>query len=420
MNSVAASPNSSPVSADPGSRFALGAWITLSLLGVTALLANAPGPRRALLFTALLLCLVEFFRQRRSAWLTPVLPWAALVLASAAWSPIPATTAVDALFEVISPIAAGLLAMSLVPRLPRRWLWLPFAGLVVFAIPAVLGGLREHAGLWPEAPRFIANAYAGRGVASTAGLLLMLCGGALLALRAPLCGRLPLALGLLVLGLFLGVLGYNRSFWLALSLGLLPWLFALPALQAGRRRWLVLVCVGGLLALGAYVSHSARQAPQAVGHAAPEFAAPAINDDPRWQIWKHWGALALEQPWLGHGYGSRLLPRLGENLPNPGNEQMDGTVRHHAHNVLLNVFVQTGSLGLAALTWLFAGLWRLSARLAVDVQAARWRLAVLSLVLAALVKSLTDDFFWGPAGILMWLFVGIMLGLVQRRDSVGE
>ena len=406
------SPTCSPASADGGGRFALAAWIVLSLLGVAALLANAPAPRKLLLFTAFLAWLVEAWRGRRRDWLAVVLPWSAISLGSALWSPLPANSAVDALFEGIFPVTAGLLTMSLLQRLPRRWLALPFALLLLAAVPAVLGGLREHLGLWLAAPPFFIKAYAGRGIASTAGLFLLLMGGTLLALRPTLPARTPLALGLIGSGLALGLLGFNRNFWLALPVGLLPWLYALPALQG--RRLIVVLAASAVLATGLYASHAARIAPQAIGDGPAPAAASGFADDPRWQIWQSWGKLAMEKPLLGHGYGARLLPRLGEKLPSTGDEARDSTAQHHAHNVLLNLVVGTGLVGLAAFAWLLIGTWRLIRPQ--DAATARWRLAALSLLLAALAKSLTDDFFWGPAGILMWLFVGVCAGLAHCRD----
>ncbi|MDP3638217.1 MAG: hypothetical protein Q8R51_12615, partial [Azonexus sp.] len=104
-------PNCWPASPDARDRFTLVSWVLLSLLGVFALLANTPAPRRIFLLLALVAGLVEWFKQpaRRQASYA-FAPWVLVVLASALWSPIPAKTLADALWEVISPLAAGLLA----------------------------------------------------------------------------------------------------------------------------------------------------------------------------------------------------------------------------------------------------------------------------------------------------------------------
>lgn len=216
-----------------GSDRDLGVWAILTLLGVCALLANAPAPRRVLLSLALLAWIVEWFqRSRIRSSSLPFIPWLLVVLLSTTWSLAPMTTGVDALQEVVSPIAAGLLASSLASRLEHRHLWWPFVSLAIAAFFAVLGALHVHAGYWPSAPKWLVGAYAGRGVASTLGVFLSLAGVAFMALnwqRQTGTQRRLLFLGccLLMLGLLLGTLGHNRMFWFALLIGLLPWFLLL-------------------------------------------------------------------------------------------------------------------------------------------------------------------------------------------------
>lgn len=409
MNSVPDSPNCSPVSAEPARRFTLAAWVALSLLGVAALLANAPAPRRVLLLLAFLACVVECVRGgglRR--YLPYVLPWAAIALISAAWSPLPETTAVDALGEAIFPIAGGLLAMALAMRVEARYLLLPFALLAAFAVLVVAGALHQHAGWWPGAPAVVTAAYPGRGVASTLGVLLTLAGGGLLAGARQWRGVPVLAGALLVCGLLLGILGYNRMYWLALIVGLLPWLSRIRHLPRRLRPALVIGLAALLLAGIVYSTLHPKLPPP------PEAAAPAVSsyaDDPRWQIWRSWLSVAAAKPLLGHGYGSRILPRIGEQEIPGGFGDLDWAAQHHAHNVFINIAVQTGLLGLLCFSWLLYGLWRI---IFATSPAGSWQLAALSVVLAALAKSLTDDFFWGPAGILMWLLAGLFVGLARR------
>lgn len=411
MNSAPDSPNYSPVSAEPARRFTLAAWVALSLLGVAALLANAPAPRRVLLLLAFLGCVVECVRGgvlRR--YLPYFLPWAAIALISAAWSPLPETTAVDALGEVIFPIAGGLLAMALAMRLGARYLLLPFAMLAVFAVPVLAGALHEHAGWWPAAPTVVTAAYPGRGVASTLGVLLTLAGGGLLAGVRHRRGVPGLAAALIVGGLLLGVLGYNRMYWLALIVGLLPWLGQLRQLPRRLRSALVAGLAVLLLAGIVYSTLHSKVSPPP---GAPVPAASRLADDPRWQIWRSWLTVAATKPLLGYGYGSRILPRVGEQQIPGGHGDHDWAAQHHAHNVLINIVVQTGLLGLLCFLWLLYGLWRIIFAISPP---GPWQLAALSIVLAALAKSLTDDFFWGPAGILMWLLAGLFAGLARRSD----
>ena len=222
-----------PSEGGSNSHWDLGVWAILTLLGVCAVLANVPAPRRVLLSLALFAWIVEWLQRSRIRSLSlPFIPWLVVVLLSSTWSLAPMTTGADALQEVVSPIAAGLLASSLASRLARRHLWWPFVLLLIAAFFAGLGALHVHASYWTSAPKWLVGAYAGRGVASTLGVFLTLAGVAFLAInwtRQTGAQRRSLFLGsgLLMLGLLLGTLGHNRMFWFALFIGLLPWLLLL-------------------------------------------------------------------------------------------------------------------------------------------------------------------------------------------------
>lgn len=411
MPSTNDSPPCLPASAEPNSRFTLFAWVSLSLLGVFALLANAPAPRRIFSVVVLLSCIAEGFNRDsliRRYW-AAFLPWVAVVLASALWSPFPSVTLGDALWEIISPIAAGLLAMSVAARIGQRHFWLPFALIGIFVVPCLLGALHVHAGFWPELPQLVVGAYAGRGVASTMGIFLTLIGIAVIGINWRVAGgrkyRLIFLGGwLLIAGVLLGVLGHNRMYWFALPIGLLPWLVRIGNLPKRMRFGLI----GSLLmvvAMGILYSNYLAKLP-AVGDAAPSENLSSYVKDPRWVIWHDWLAVAAERPLLGIGYGSRIMSRVGEQKIAV---TVDYNVQQHAHNLLLNIIVQTGLVGLLCFLFALRGVWRLlfDARGAVAEVPGTWQLAALSLVLAALAKSMTDDFFWGPAGVVMWMFVGV-------------
>ncbi len=337
------------------------------------------------------------------------------MLVSALWSPLPAKTLSDALWEVVSPLAAGLLAMSLATRIDRRYFWLPFALLGLFVVPCVLGALHVHTGFWPAAPQFIVGTYAGRGVASTMGVFLSLIGFGVIAINWRSAdswrGRLIFLGGwLFVAGGLLGILGHNRMYWFALFIGLLPWL---GGIRHFSLRWR-LALGGALLCLFAsgilYSSYFAKGQAQSEPDQVVAQIGSAYSSDARWTIWQNWLVLSTEQPMLGFGYGSRILPVIGATHITTGVPVLEDAARHHAHNVLVNILIQTGWIGLACFFFALYGVWSLILRRQANSGLDKfdnWQLAALSILLAALAKSMTDDFFWGPAGILMWLFVGI-------------
>lgn len=404
-------PNCSPASADKSlSRLSWGAWLVLSLLGVSALWANAPAPRRLFLFAGLVLALVEGCRRgsvlrRAGAWFAP---FAVVALLSALWSIAPVVTVLDALAEVVAPIMVCLLACTLAarPEAGRALPWLLFA-LVFAGVASVLGGLHAHLGFWPEGPSGLMGSYAGRGIASTAGAVLSLLAVGLIVVFHRAAPRMKwLAISLLLIGMLLGVLGHNRMYWFALLVGGLPWLPELRRLSMKLRMALV---VGLVVLMGSGIFYSSYLAKLPTGNEPPPpETATNYAKDARWVIWHDWLGVAAERPVLGYGYGSRILPKLGaEKIV----VTVDPNAVQHAHNVLLNVVIQTGFVGLGAFLLMLVGLARLlgwGERL--EGEAAYWRVLGSSILLAALAKSLTDDFFWSSAGILMWLLVGLAAG----------
>lgn len=416
--------NSSPSSSlDSDSRSTLVAWSIVSLLGVFAFLANAPAPRRAFLLLAFLAWIVECVRRPKVRSLGLVfIPWIGIALLSAGWSPVPAVTVVDALQEVVFPLAAGLLAMSLASRVECSHLWWPFGLLVLAALPAAIGAGYVHVGIWPSAPKWLVGAYAGRGVASTLGVFLSLSGVALMAInwggqKRTERGLLVLGGNLLLLGVVLGALGHNRMFWFALLVGLLPWLVVLGS--GSRKRQFAFG--GSLLALlivgVVYSSYFAKVSVEPEAEKVVTQIGASYASDPRWLLWQSWLPVAEERILLGFGYGSRILPLIGAAHISTGLPELDVAAKHHAHNILFNIVIQTGFVGLLCFLIALFGVWRLVFGGRPEVlgeNAVKWRLAAISLLLGGLAKSMTDDFFWGPAGIVMWLLIGTMAGIGRR------
>lgn len=408
--------------APEASAVATGAWLPIALLVFTGTIANASGPRHALLVGLLFYALYLLARGRLSLGSTwPwCLPWCVVVLVSALWSWRPVTTLVDGLWEVFGPLAAGLLAASITPYIPaRRFPW-PFIALAAACALAFVGAANEHLGLGLAGPGILLKAYPGRGVASTLGTLAVLIAFWMLFASPDRTQAYRMhwritAVVLLCSGLALGLLGHNRMFWFALAAGLLPWSVRLAASSLRLR----IFSVALFFSVGAFGILYSSVFMKSEGNIGIEQATTVLQQkyasDPRWVIWTAWSNVIAERPWSGYGYGSRILPRIGEQKIPPEIEDAVHA-RHHAHNVFLNALVQTGFIGLVAflilLIGMFAALLR-AYRLAPQAEQ-RWAaVGAASLLLAALAKSLTDDFFWGPANIVMWTFMGVLIGLLR-------
>lgn len=401
------------------------AWLLICTLLLVGPVANAPALRRALLVGALLICLNALIRGRIwRRWQIIFLPWIGVSLVSAIWSIRPMTTLMDALWEVVGPISAGILAISLSSRVSKQWFVFPFLALAIGCLVSVIGGLSVHLGIDVGLPGWILKTYQGRGVASTIGVLVVLI-GIWMMIGDP--GDKDNARNqqwrtagvvMVSLGLMLGILGHNRMFWFAILIGLLPWLARLKAYSIRVRLFLPLLLLVTAL-MGVIYSSVVMKVQHEVG---VEDAITVLQDkyssDPRWIIWANWAKVIVEQPLTGYGYGTRILPRVGERKIS-GDIEDAVHAQHHAHNVFLNILVQTGVLGLVAFLWMLVGLFReavAGGRQGAGATRVRWvSVGAASLLLGALAKALTDDFYWGPANIVMWVFVGLFLGMAAHR-----
>jgi O-antigen ligase len=146
-----------------------------------------------------------------------------------------------------------------------------------------------------------------------------------------------------------------------------------------------------------------------------------IMADPRPAIWAAYLDIASRQPWLGVGLG-RSVPSRAYNLRDDDElRRIDSQAPTHAHNVLLDLVLQVGVVGLAIWAWLHFEILRLvlrRARHGGDREKA-WAAAAVALVLAMLVKNSTNDLIVFGNALLFWALLGTMLGLVWR-DGVAE
>jgi len=149
-------------------------------------------------------------------------------------------------------------------------------------------------------------------------------------------------------------------------------------------------------------------------------AVKMIMADPRPAIWAAYLDIAGRQPWLGVGLG-RSVPSRAYNLRDDDElRRIDSQAPTHAHNVLLDLVLQVGVVGLAIWAWLHFEILRLvlrRARHGSDREKA-WAAAAVALVLAMLVKNSTNDLIVFGNALLFWALLGTMLGLVWRDGDV--
>jgi hypothetical protein len=209
-------------------------------------------------------------------------------------------------------------------------------------------------------------------------------------------GSWPL-IGLAALGLLMTV---SRGAWIALATVAALW----AVWRLWGRRWLRGVwsaLIAGLAVIGACGAVVALQ----IG--------PTLFPGSRLELLRNSLDLALDYPFTGLGltgfqmaYSSYvLLLHVGHTI--------------HSHNLLLNLWLEQGALGLAAFLWLLVESSAISRQR--SVVGGRWSTAALMALAVIVVHGLVDDAFYGSRGVLL-LFVPFALlarGCFDYR-SAGE
>lgn len=143
-----------------------------------------------------------------------------------------------------------------------------------------------------------------------------------------------------------------------------------------------------------------------------------VQADPRWMIWSHMLENTRAPWWRGGGFGLTTFKHLYPELSNTPETELYS----HAHNLLLNKYVQLGAPGLTLFVLLIGSvLFGLLRTPSPGIDA--WRIALIMSLTGLLLKVQTDDFFNRDVGWYFWLLAGLATGLVgsqaARRDNHG-
>lgn len=205
----------------------------------------------------------------------------------------------------------------------------------------------------------------------------------------------------------------NRMIWLAIAASIL--LASLLAawrwrgrLKRAPLRWGGMV-VGLLLVLGVLFVSATDQRTR-IDFKQHTTLAQAIADDPRFALWEYSFDRIRDRPLTGFGFGKSIL---GAELKG----ELGDPMLTHAHNLFVSQWLQIGAIGMVALIALFAALaWRYWNFLtAADGVLAVMGLAGLVMLLAFVVKNLTDDFMIRPSSREFWALNAALIGYGIRR-----
>jgi O-antigen ligase len=221
----------------------------------------------------------------------------------------------------------------------------------------------------------------------------------------------------------LGIMSESRTLVVSLFMSLACFVIVLGLLRGKLHLRSVLAVIGvGLIVSAISVEVISRlRLPQP----EPLYRSAALDmmaRDTRPAIWSAYLELAKQHPWLGVGFGRSLPSKTYHLVENEEFRHIDAHAPTHAHNLLLDLTLEVGLIGLTVWLYLHVALLRLA------IQHARprgnrekaWAAAAVALVLSMLVKNSTNDLMVFGNALLFWSLLGAMLGLVWWGSSTGS
>ena len=372
-------------------------------------------------------------------WAVALVAWCA---ASIGWSAVPSISFGKWRTDLLLPLLAYAAAFGYVTKTQRvdALVGGVVSGIVCLAllsIPALLSGsaaLALAAVTRTESFATVVNPmpvwFPGVGDASMAAALAF--AGLMLSPRIAAVSRrfaVPVALLFVAsIGLILvAINNRNATLTIPVAAGLAIWLdrgrssrgSSPPRSRSSR---LVLAAVVAIIVVGALalVESGARQRLQQMGTPVGDDRSAMVvltERDTRPMIWRYYTRLALRAPWFGVGFG-RTVPGITYRTQADGQLALvEANAYAHAHNLLLNWWLQTGVVGVGLLLALLGALvswaWRAGGEAATPRRAAT--ATVVALVATVLLRNMTDDFLIFGMASMFWILAGMSAAAAQRE-----
>lgn len=140
----------------------------------------------------------------------------------------------------------------------------------------------------------------------------------------------------------------------------------------------------------------------------------AFSDDLRLKVWPLAVEQARERPLTGYGFGRGLLrDRLTTATHEP---QL-----WHAHNLFIDVWLQTGLIGLVLFLYLLASIVRTAWRATVNdgLLAVACGVASLAVVAGMIVRNMTDTLLVRQNSLLYWAVLGLLMAWATEPEKRG-
>lgn len=398
----------------PVNALSLTAWCA-ALFASSSLFAHDVALRLVLLAAGSICAATAAVTHRRELRLVPPIWWAFLLWGawaalSLTWSIEPERSDKEFRNEVVYTGLAFLVCYigAQAPRTARTIVAILGAAaalLCAVALYSFLQGIEQYLDGWHGGPGDLSS------------VLLMLMPGVLAAgwygARTGSSKALPLALALALFILVAAYTTLNRTIWLGLAIELLI-LGGLVVMRNGvhtspRMRAAVLVLAVSVIAGCALV------AAQVQSERVEAATDAALGKDPRIKIWPEILERIEAAPLTGYGFGRGLFRH---DLT----REFDSPLIWHAHNLFLDIALQTGIPGLLLLLMLLGAIIREgwgAVRSEKDDMAAACGLALLGLMAGMLVRNMTDTLLVRQNALFFWALVGFLLGWIQLRRAKG-
>ena len=337
-----------------------------------------------------------------------LLVWAAIAVASLAWSSDPEYSR----GEVINEIGYSMLAYFSLFALARgedelRRLILALLVMVGLASAFAIGNF-----LWFG--NWIVGESIGIGDRNAFSTTISLASVALMFVLAnrrvspvpPLVVWFVLALGLVAASITL-----NRTMWPALGAAAIVFLLAHNAHRLGTpRNRLIAVPLVVLIAAISTSQFFLASTIKRTERSASVGVVTTVMQDERIPIWSYALQRATDRPLYGYGYGRGILRK-------DFRERIGDKLAWHAHNAFLNQAISVGIPGLAAFCLMLTALGAAFGRLIREPDSLTRSLGAFGLALLAcmIVRSLADDTIVRENALLFWSLTGMALGVGTRR-----
>jgi O-antigen ligase len=432
-------------------------WFTLALYVVVLPISGTIALRNICLLILVALTLWQVGHRRLRLDFPLARPWGIYAFVAI----VSLTYAVDSAYsfseiksEFVYPLIVLVIAASWIrnPGRFNRLVWLLVAGNVFFVIgsvrsawpylaPVISG--RENA-LWAFKTWGTWGAGAwGNGVGDTAATIIaVLPIFIVLTLTYHAAGKRRVSLwlwGLMLANVVALILTLNRQAWICIAASIAVIVLLSDRARWTRRQMLGTALVGMVLVSIAYAQFRTRtqsvevpqdsmlEAPVSIdsGNQARDISTSGsptvlanihsgVASDPRIELWSFCLARMAEHPWDGGGFGREAFKRSYPEFvkAHPGQQLW------HAHNMVLNKGIEMGVPGIAG----FLLLWGVTVAAVSGglrhPQMRHWAIALLAMMAAVFLRSMTDDFFIRNHAQMFWLVLGAFLGCT-RQSSIG-